>query len=261
VETGSAVEEVAARLIQNPEVETGSAVEEVAARLIQNPEVETGSAVEEVAARPIQNPEVKTGSAVEEVAARPIQNPEVKTGSAVEEVAARPIQNPEVKTGSAVEEVAARPIQNPELELIPEFRFFTFSGRRAVWADGWRLFTDSPVLGYGFQADRLLLGTHMHNSVMQTLLQTGVLGTIPFILAIGLAWISILQIFLKLKTLTLSDKHLVIQCAGILAFFTMRSFPESTGAFFGVDWLMIAVILFYLQAVHFKITSPERGSD
>ena len=113
------------------------------------------------------------------------------------------------------------------------------------------------IFGYGFQADRLLLETHMHNSVMHAVLQTGLLGTIPFVLAIVFAWILLLRLIISLKSLSTPDKHLVIQCAGVLAFFTVRSFPESTGAFFGVDWLIIAVMLFYLQAVNSKLKSLD----
>ena len=143
----------------------------------------------------------------------------------------------------------------PEVDLVP-VEFYTFSGRRAVWSDGWGLFTESPVLGYGFQADRLLLHTHMHNSIMHAMLQTGLLGTIPFILSIVFAWLLLLKLIVRLRSLQAPDKHLVIQCAGILAFFTMRSFPESTGAFFGVDWLIIAVMLFYLHVVSSRLDSP-----
>jgi len=147
----------------------------------------------------------------------------------------------------------SEPLQStaPNLKLIPA-EFYAFSGRQAVWSDGWGLFKESPFWGYGFQADRLMLGTHMHNSVMHAMLQTGLLGTIPFVLAIVFAWILLLRLVKNLPVLASSDKHLVIQCAGVLAFFTMRSFPESTGAFFGVDWLIIAVMLFYLQLVNSK---------
>ena len=154
------------------------------------------------------------------------------------------------------QQFASVDVSGPEIELIPT-EFYTFSGRQAVWSDGWGLFKDSPIFGYGFQADRLLLNTHMHNSIMHAMLQTGLLGTIPFILSIIIAWILLLRLIFRIRSLQTPDKHLVIQCAGILAFFTMRSFPESTGAFFGVDWLIISVMLFYLQVVSSRSDSPD----
>jgi O-antigen ligase len=130
--------------------------------------------------------------------------------------------------------------------------FFKFSGRTAVWVEGWRLFKTSPLIGFGFHADRLMLGTHLHNSMLQALLQAGLIGAIPFVAAVIFGWVSFFRIVLKLAQIPVAHKHLVIQCGGVLAFLTMRSLPESTGAFFGVDWLILAPVLFYLQVVNNK---------
>lgn len=128
--------------------------------------------------------------------------------------------------------------------------FLQFSGRTAVWVEGWRLVKNSPLIGFGFHADRLLLGTHMHNSVLHALLQAGLVGAILFVAAMMLAWILFFRIIIKPALLSGAQRHLVIQCGGILAFLTVRSLPESTGAFFGVDWLILAPILLYLQLVN-----------
>jgi len=146
----------------------------------------------------------------------------------------------------------------PELlfGVVPK-SFFKFTGRTAVWVDGLRLLKESPVIGYGFNADRLLLNTHMHNSLMQALIQTGLLGTLLFISAILMGWVLLLKILLNLGRLPSEQKYLVIQAGGILAFLTVRSFPESTGAFFGVDWLILAPILLYLYTVNFPRRKPK----
>lgn len=128
--------------------------------------------------------------------------------------------------------------------------FFTFTGRTQVWAKGWNLFKGSPFVGHGFHADRLLLGTHMHNSLMHALVQTGVFGTIPFVAAIFYAWYLLIKRLRNLAQLTLAHKHLIVQTGGILAFLTMRAFPESTGAFFGIDWIILAPLLLYLHLVN-----------
>ena len=152
--------------------------------------------------------------------------------------------NSTTETGSS-----AKPI--PDTKTVTN-SFFKFSGRQEVWADGLDLFKNSPVLGYGFQADRLLLGTHMHNSLMHALLQTGLVGTIPFVLAMTFAWVLFIRIGLKLGAHLASEKYMMIQVGGVLAFLSMRSFPESTGAFFGVDWLILGLLLLYLQVVDSK---------
>ena len=136
--------------------------------------------------------------------------------------------------------------------------FFQFSGRREVWVKGWDLFLGSPLIGYGFHADRLILGTHMHNSFMHALVQTGLLGTIPFVGAILFAWLLLVRAIRKLSQLPVAHKQMVIQTAGVLAFLSIRSIPESTGAFFGVDWFILAPLLIYLQLVN-RPSTVETG--
>jgi len=128
--------------------------------------------------------------------------------------------------------------------------FATLTGRTLVWAKGWRLVKQSPILGYGFHADRLLLETHIHNSFMHALIQTGILGVIPFVAALLLAWVLLAKAVRNLKLLPTVHKHLAIQAAGMLAFFSVRAITESTGAFFGVDWLLLAPLLFYLHLLN-----------
>ena len=141
---------------------------------------------------------------------------------------------------------AARPAQGSRVSD----RFFEFTGRTSVWKAGLKMLKDSPLFGFGFQSDRLLFGTHMHNSLMQALIQTGILGTIPLVASILLGWSLFFRIIRNLNQLPIAHKHLAIQTGAILAFFTMRSFPESTGAFFGVDWLILACILLYLHLLN-----------
>ena len=149
--------------------------------------------------------------------------------------------------------------QGPDPAVLDKTRtgISTLSGRTLVWAKGLRLFKESPYLGFGFHADRLLLGTHMHNAFLHALLQTGLLGTIPFVAAILLAWGLLIRALLRRSALPLPHQHLVIQTAGVLAFLTVRSIPESTGAFFGVDWLLLAPLLLYLQLLNQHL--PKRS--
>jgi len=136
-----------------------------------------------------------------------------------------------------------------DASLVPP-KFFNLSGRRAVWAAGWDMFKGSPILGYGFHADRLLLRTHMHNAFMQALVQTGLIGTIPFVAAMLYGWFLFVRAALNLARFADRHKHMVIQVGGILAFLSLRALPESTGAFFGVDWLILAPLLLYLQVLN-----------
>jgi O-antigen ligase len=121
-------------------------------------------------------------------------------------------------------------------------------------------FTRSPLLGYGFHADRLKLGQHMHNSFLHAMLQTGLVGIIPFVGALLWGWVLLVKALRNLPRLPGSHKHLVIQTAGVLAFLTLRSIPESTGAFFGVDWLLLAPLLLYLQVANHSQVMNGRPS-
>ena len=162
--------------------------------------------------------------------------------------------------GTLVGGVQQTPAAVPGNGLVTK-EFFEFTGRKAVWEEALSLIKDSPIIGFGFHADRLLLSTHMHNSILHATLQTGLLGGIPFVAAMILAWALFIRMLRRLALLSGSHKHLVIQCGGVLAFLTMRSFPESTGAFFGVDWLILAPILFYLQLLNGGHQSLEVNSD
>ena len=125
-----------------------------------------------------------------------------------------------------------------------------FSGRVSVWEEGFKFFKQRPILGHGFHADRLLLGTHMHNTLMHALVQTGLAGTIPLVIGLLLAWVLLINALWHRASLPEVHRHLLIQVAGVVVFFSFRSVPESTGAFFGIDWLLLAPLLVYLQVVN-----------
>jgi len=130
--------------------------------------------------------------------------------------------------------------------------FFAFSGRIQVWRKALDLSMDSPILGYGFHADRYLLDTHAHNSLVHSLLQTGFLGAVPFMGGLLLAWLLLLRASLNKFLFSNNQKSMFIQIGGMVAFLSVRTTFESTGAFFGVDWLLLGPILIYLQAINFQ---------
>ena len=127
--------------------------------------------------------------------------------------------------------------------------FFTFSGRTLVWEAAWDRIKKSPLIGYGFHADRIMLGTHLHNTYLHSLLQAGVLGSIPFYIGLIFAIVLFIRVARRLNEFSLAHKRLIIQSGGVLMFFAVRSVTESTGAFFGVDWLLLAPIFLFLRAI------------
>ncbi|MFH1863502.1 MAG: O-antigen ligase family protein [bacterium] len=123
---------------------------------------------------------------------------------------------------------------------------FTLSGRTTgVWPEGWRLFLSSPLLGYGFHADRIFLeGQHMHNALLHALTQAGIIGGIPFVAALINVWTSIMHIYRGPKERYFS---LPLEIPVLVAFFTVLSITESTFAFYGAVWLFSAPLFAYIQ--------------
>ena len=149
--------------------------------------------------------------------------------------------------------------KGPVLGIIPR-KLFGFTGRTSVWLEGWELLKRSPLIGYGFHADRLILNKHMHNSLMQALIQTGIVGAAAFVAAMVYGWALLVSLLRNLGRLSPSHKHVVIRLGAVLAFLSMRAFPESTGAFFGVDWLILAPILFYLHVMQRSLATSESSA-
>ena len=123
----------------------------------------------------------------------------------------------------------------------------SFTGRTVTWHEGWKLFLQSPLIGFGFQADRYFLqGQHMHDALLHALVQTGLFGTVAFVLAIALA------VFLMAKLYIASQvrRSAVFrdEVPGLLAFFIVLSVTEST-AYFSADWLLLAPVLTYIQVL------------
>ena len=109
---------------------------------------------------------------------------------------------------------------------------------------------DSPMRRSGFQAVRLVVGRHIHNSYLHALVQTGFIGAVPFIAGLVFAWILLLRGFQNLSNTTGLERATLIQVASVLVFLSIRTLVESTGAFFGVDWLILAPILVYLHVIN-----------
>lgn len=137
----------------------------------------------------------------------------------------------------------------------------TLSGRvTGVWQESWRLFLSSPLLGYGFHADRIFLeGQHAHNALIHAIVQTGLLGTIPFVAALVWAWILILRLYRSRPPGNILP--LPIEIPAVMAFFTVTSVTESTFAFFGASWLICAPLFVYVYHMNRALSNRKRRND
>jgi len=122
----------------------------------------------------------------------------------------------------------------------------TMTGRTYAWKRATTKIKKSPVIGWGPQADRYLIKEHVHNTYLYALLTSGVMGTLAFIGGLFWAWIAVFRIVKKGIAKKLDQNVGFIQVTGILAFFTVRSIPEVSGAMFGVDLMLMTPAIAYL---------------
>ena len=124
------------------------------------------------------------------------------------------------------------------------------SGREYTWQRGLEQVGRSPLFGWGFHADRLLLRSeHMHNSYLHAAIHGGILGALFFVAGILSIWrLMIKRRFLKnLRYLKSDDKPFLFESVLLVGYLTSRSIFESTAAFYGVD------LLIYLPAAAYII--------
>jgi hypothetical protein len=123
------------------------------------------------------------------------------------------------------------------------------SGRGETWGMALAEIGRSPFLGWGFNADRMLLNKEqMHNSYLHALIQTGVLGALFFFAALAGLWFIILRsgLLQAVRTHCGPDRIVLQESILIMGFLTSRSFFESTAAFFGVDLLLVVPAMAYI---------------
>lgn len=135
-----------------------------------------------------------------------------------------------------------------EIELLT-----TLSGRESTWSEAFALIKQSPILGWGFHSDRIMLQSqHIHNSYIHATIHSGISGLILFAAAISSIWLIILKekVIRRIGVYEGKDKPLLLECLLLIGFFSARSLFESTAAFFGVDLLMFipAIVFLYKWA-------------
>ena len=124
----------------------------------------------------------------------------------------------------------------------------TMSGRTETWRQGWELFLKSPWWGFGFQADRFYLsGTHMHDALLQALVQSGILGAGALLIALLIVWrLTIKHFFIR------PPRNIALippEVPGVLMFVTISSVTESTFAYYSAAWLLSAPIFAYVTVL------------
>lgn len=131
----------------------------------------------------------------------------------------------------------------------------TLTGRTRAWEHAWIYINRSPFIGWGAQADRIFIKEHVHNTYLYALMTSGYIGATFFVIGLLQAWLLFLKIWRKGIDRLCGQRTMLVQVGGILAFFTVRSIPEVSGALYGVDTMLMIPALAYLTTLQKKCTS------
>jgi len=124
------------------------------------------------------------------------------------------------------------------------------SGREYTWQKAIAVSLKSPLVGFGFHADRFILeGEHVHMAYLHSLIQSGIIGVFYFIATMVGIWLVVIKskAFQRIHLTGGAENLLLTECIAVLGFLTARSFFESTAAFYGVDLLLLVPAVIYLQ--------------
>ena len=141
-------------------------------------------------------------------------------------------------------------------------RLIGLTGREYTWQKGLVQIKASPFLGWGFNADRILLQSeHMHNSYLHAALHGGVFGLFFFAAALISLWILILRskIIFRARRVQGPDRPFLFEALLIVGFLTARGFFESTGAFYGVDQLLLVPAAAYIGLMARRAPAEDRA--
>jgi O-antigen ligase len=126
-------------------------------------------------------------------------------------------------------------------------RLESMSGRDRIFREAWKKITESPLIGYGPQADRQFseIG-NAQNGPLYALLCGGVLGGIGYLGGLVASWIMLIQALRQRRRFKDSERMMLLSVTGIMAFLTMRNIPENTAALYSIDLLLQLPALVYI---------------
>jgi O-antigen ligase len=123
----------------------------------------------------------------------------------------------------------------------------SMSGRTRIFHEAWGAVKAAPLMGYGPQADRQMPNIdNAQNGVLYALLCGGFIGGSGYIGGLIVSWLMIFRVARHRRYLNPADRIMFVQVAGIMAFFTIRSYPENCAALFSIDLLVQLPAIIYI---------------
>ena len=135
-------------------------------------------------------------------------------------------------------------LKNKETDIQKKFNRFS-SDIFFNWNKGIDIIKDNFLVGYGAQADRLLINQSIHNA----LLYAGLSGGIIAAMCIIVIYILSLYFFVKFKLFSKKtyNKSFEINLAiNVLVVLNLRSLLETSFAVFSIDYLIFIIAYLYL---------------
>ena len=127
--------------------------------------------------------------------------------------------------------------------------FLSMTGRTRAYNEGIAAFQEAPVFGYGQWADRMVIFEHVHNSYLAALMNSGIIGFIPYMASWIVGWMLFFKLQNKTAWLSPEDRISLLEAGTVMMFFTVRAIPETTTAEFSVDLLVMVAVYVYLETL------------
>jgi O-antigen ligase len=142
-----------------------------------------------------------------------------------------------------------------------EEAFESMTGRTRAYEHGMAAFADSPFFGRGQWTDRLVIYEHVHNSFLQSLLNAGIVGGIPYFASWIAGWIMFFRLRSKWKWLSREDRRCLLESGAVMMFFTVRAIPETTTASYAVDLLVMVAVYVYIETLTLDVARRQALSS
>ena len=141
-------------------------------------------------------------------------------------------------------------------------RVTDLGGRRYIWQKAWTHIKEKPILGHGYETNRFVIDRplkniepynnpdvlHAHNTYISVLVENGIVGLVPLVLAIILLWSSCIK---KLRTSNyspLSQEMLFLLI--IMTFSSLAYIGFFNSILIIYRWLMLIPLLLFAMLPH-----------
>lgn len=142
------------------------------------------------------------------------------------------------------------------------------SGRLNAWQYSWGRFKESPILGYGFAAGVRFgavipgsTGSHLHSSYFEVLLNSGMIGFLPWISCLILTSKDILKrLLFRPRWFTPKLKNFHVGIAALWIFLLLRTTTGTMFVQFEPSFILYLAIILYCEAIRRPPNQPTVGN-